>query len=60
MKWTLDGGEIDFAERAQVMGILNVTPDSFYDRYGELDTAVERGLQMVEEGADILLSLIHI
>jgi len=38
------------------MGILNVTPDSFSDggRYNSTDAAVERGLEMVEEGADII------
>jgi dihydropteroate synthase len=42
--------------RVLVMGVLNVTPDSFYDggRYGHFDAAVARGLQMVEEGADII------
>ncbi|MDW8104481.1 MAG: dihydropteroate synthase [Armatimonadota bacterium] len=43
-------------ERTVIMGILNVTPDSFYDggRYNQLDAAVQRALQMVEEGADII------
>jgi dihydropteroate synthase len=38
------------------MGILNVTPDSFSDggRYLERGAAVERGLEMVEQGADIV------
>jgi dihydropteroate synthase len=38
------------------MGILNCTPDSFYDggRYADPDAAVERGLAMVDEGAAIL------
>jgi dihydropteroate synthase len=38
------------------MGILNVTPNSFSDggRYVDADAAVARGLEMVEEGADIL------
>ena len=38
------------------MGILNVTPDSFSDggKYSDQDKAVERALQMVEEGADII------
>lgn len=38
------------------MGVLNVTPDSFSDggRFVQLDAAVERGLQMVEEGAAII------
>ncbi|CAK0754401.1 dihydropteroate synthase [Gammaproteobacteria bacterium] len=40
----------------QVMGILNVTPDSFFDggRYLELAAAVDRAARMVEEGAAIL------
>jgi dihydropteroate synthase len=45
-----------FPRPALVMGILNVTPDSFFDGGRWLDTgaAVERGLEMVREGADIL------
>jgi dihydropteroate synthase len=44
------------ADRALVMGILNVTPDSFSDggRWLEPDRAVARGLEMIEEGADIV------
>jgi len=43
-------------ERVQVMGVLNLTPDSFYDggRYVTPQVAVERALAMVEEGADII------
>jgi len=39
-----------------VMGILNVTPDSFADggRHHEFDAAVQRGLEMVAEGVDII------
>jgi dihydropteroate synthase len=39
-----------------VMGILNVTPDSFADggRHNDLDTAVTRGLEMIAEGVDII------
>lgn len=42
--------------RVQVMGILNVTPDSFSDagRYAEPAAAVERALAMIGEGADII------
>ncbi|MGH9102714.1 MAG: dihydropteroate synthase [Acidimicrobiales bacterium] len=42
--------------RPLVMGVLNVTPDSFSDggRYLSPDAAVARGLEMVEEGADIV------
>ena len=43
-------------ERVLVMGVLNVTPDSFYDggRYTHTSVAVAHGLQMVEAGADIV------
>ncbi len=43
-------------QRTLVMGILNVTPDSFYDggRYADTSAAVQRAVQMVEEGADII------
>ena len=40
----------------RVMGVLNVTPDSFSDggQYLEVDKAVEHALQLVSEGADII------
>ena len=43
-------------ERCKVMGILNVTPDSFSDggRYFSADEAVRRAVNMAEEGADII------
>jgi len=43
-------------ERVLVMGTLNLTPDSFYDggRYTTTQTAVERALMIIEEGADII------
>ena len=43
-------------ERPLIMGILNVTPDSFSDggRYATVDQAVEQALQLEEEGADLL------
>ena len=42
--------------RPRIMGILNVTPDSFSDGGKNLDAkvAIERGLQMLDEGADII------
>jgi len=42
--------------RPLVMGILNVTPDSFHDggRYADADRAIERGRRMVADGADIV------
>lgn len=44
------------ADRTLVMGVLNLTPDSFSDggEYLDLDRAVEHGLQMVSEGADLI------
>lgn len=42
--------------RPRIMGIVNVTPDSFSDggRYVSTEKALEHGLQLVAEGADIL------
>jgi len=42
--------------RPRVMGIVNVTPDSFSDggKYSSVDLAVEHALQLIAEGADIL------
>lgn len=43
-------------DRVQIMGILNRTPDSFYDggRYSSLESAVTRAVRMAEEGAGII------
>jgi dihydropteroate synthase len=45
-----------FGRKTHVMGVLNVTPDSFSDggRYLEWEKAVEHGLRMAGEGADLL------
>ena len=42
--------------RTRVMGIVNVTPDSFSDggRLGSVEAAVAHGLKLVEQGADVL------
>jgi dihydropteroate synthase len=47
---------LDLAARTYVMGVLNVTPDSFSDGgvYRDPDRAVQHGLAMVEEGADFI------
>ncbi len=54
----IQGGGIrwDCSERTRVMGVLNVTPDSFYDggRYWDPYTAVRHGQRMADEGADII------
>ena len=50
------GRSLQLGDRTLVMGILNITPDSFSDGGRHLDPAqaVEAGLRMVEAGADIL------
>ena len=50
------GNVLQLGARTLIMGILNVTPDSFADggRYFEPRQAVAHGLRMVEEGADII------
>ena len=50
------GRSLDLGERTLVMGVLNITPDSFSDGGLHLDVsrAVDAGLQMVADGADIL------
>ena len=49
-------GRVLRLDRPQVMGIVNVTPDSFSDggRHDDVDAAVAHGLKLVEEGADVL------
>ena len=48
--------EFDTEHNTYIMGILNVTPDSFSDggRYDSLDAALFHAQQMVKEGADII------
>jgi dihydropteroate synthase len=49
-------GDLRLGERTLIMGVLNVTPDSFSDGglYLEPQMAIEHGLRMAEEGADII------
>jgi dihydropteroate synthase len=56
LTWQVRGRAVRFDGPAVIMGILNVTPDSFSDggRYIEPGPAIERGLQMARDGADIL------
>ncbi len=48
--------KLPIGEKTYVMGILNVTPDSFSDggKYTNLDKAIKRAIDMVENGADII------
>lgn len=49
-------GRVLRLDRARVMGIVNVTPDSFSDggQHDSTEAAVAHGLKLVEEGADLL------
>lgn len=56
MRWTARQYEFIFPRPAMVMGIVNVTPDSFSDggRFLNPECAVEHALALVEQGADII------
>jgi len=54
--WRLRARQLELGPRTLVMGILNVTPDSFSDggRFLSRDHAVAHALKMLEDGADLL------
>ncbi len=54
--WQIRGRVLPIGTRALVMGIVNVTPDSFSDggKYFSADAAVAHGLELEAQGADIL------
>jgi dihydropteroate synthase len=54
--WNLRSRSLALGERTLVMGVLNVTPDSFSDggQFLRRDRAVAHALQMLDQGADIL------
>ena len=54
--WKLKSRTLEWGERPLVMGILNVTPDSFSDGGAYLDpeAALDRALELEAEGADLL------
>jgi dihydropteroate synthase len=55
--WQLaHGRSLELGPEARIMGVLNVTPDSFSDggRYAEIDAALARARRMAEEGASII------
>lgn len=56
VKTTLADGRILSYDKMRVMGILNITPDSFYagSRVPQMEQVLERAGQMLEQGADIL------
>jgi len=56
MPWQLRRRTLELGRRTLVMGIVNITPDSFSDggRFLDPEAAVEHGLRLLDEGADIL------
>jgi dihydropteroate synthase len=54
--WQLPGRTLTLGRRPLVMGIVNVTPDSFSDggRHASTEAAVAHGLDLVRQGADLL------
>ena len=56
MFWKVSHRTLDLSKRALLMGVLNVTPDSFSDggRWGNAEGAIAAGLAMAAEGADLL------
>ncbi|MFU0782022.1 MAG: dihydropteroate synthase [Thermoanaerobacterium thermosaccharolyticum] len=48
--------EIEVGKRTYIMGILNMTPDSFSDggKYNTFEKGMDRALKMIEDGADII------
>src|SRR5437588_12969871 len=55
-EWKLRSRSVSLGERTLVMGILNVTPDSFSDggEFHSHDKALKRALEMLDEGADVI------
>ena len=55
-QWKIGDRIFDLSRQGLIMGILNVTPDSFSDggKFFTAEKAVEHGLRMVEEGAQII------
>ena len=51
-----NGFSFEINKRTYIMGILNVTPDSFFDggQWNSSEKAVEHALKMQEDGADII------
>jgi dihydropteroate synthase len=54
--WKLRTRSLTLGKRTLVMGVLNITPDSFSDggQFLDTNTAIARGLLMLDEGADVL------
>ncbi len=52
--WQCDRFRLDLGRRPLIMGILNVTPDSFSDSYSDLEQAQRQAGRLIRDGADII------
>jgi dihydropteroate synthase len=55
-EWKIGERVVDLSRRGMIMGVLNVTPDSFSDggQFFDRNTAIARGVALANEGADII------
>lgn len=55
-QWRLRSRTLELGRRTPVMGVVNITPDSFSDggSFLEPEIAIAHGLKLIDEGADIL------
>ncbi len=56
MLWEIGGKIVDLSSRGMIMGVLNVTPDSFSDagQFFDASSAVAHGVEIADEGAQIV------
>ena len=56
MLWKIAGRVVDLSQHSLIMGVLNVTPDSFFDggEFFTAEKAIEHGARMAAEGAQII------
>jgi dihydropteroate synthase len=54
--WRIDGEIFDLSSRGWIMGVLNVTPDSFFagGRFFDPNAALAHGKKLIAEGADVI------
>jgi dihydropteroate synthase len=57
LRWKIGRSALDLTNKSLLMGVLNVTPDSFSDggRYFDRKAAIKHGLEMVKKGAAIMV-----
>lgn len=55
-RWQLRSRSLDLGARTRIMGVLNVTPDSFSDggKFLRPEAAIDQGLRLLDEGADVV------